>query len=233
MSETKNSTPIWAAPAVVTEIGEGDDGHDVVGLRMYGETAMLPVNLPSEARLIGAHLGRRVTVALLAATEGETSPEEQLVWHRGEIDRLRELLAAKPTGEAEARVEIGRATVVVTLRSAAAEEALATKAAEMLADEHVARRIAEANSVAAAANKNAEVLAMMMRHALLIIDAVAEAEQYGMVRVSTTSGAGWDELRRFAADPEVRKWLLDNTKDHAHVEAVGGEDDGDEKGANG
>lgn len=231
MSET-----IWAAPAVVTEIGQLVDDFDGVSLAMYGKTATLPVNLPSEARLIGAHLGRRVTVALLAATEGETSPEEQLVWHRGEIDRLRELLAAKPSDEAEARVEIGRATVVVTLRNPDAEQVAVAKAAEMLAGERMARRIAEANSVAAAANKNAEVLAMMMRHALLIVDAVAEAEQHGKVRVSTTSGAGWDELRRFAADPDVRKWLLDNTKDYAHVEAVGGEDDndgGDEKGANG
>ncbi len=223
MSET-----IWAAPAVVTEIGQLVDDFDGVSLAMYGKTATLPVNLPSEARLIGAHLGRRVTVALLAATEGETSPEEQLVWHRGEIDRLRELLAAKPTGEAEARVEVGRATVVVTLRTADAEQAAATKAAEMMASEHVARWIAEANETAKVANDNSVLLARMMRSALLIIDAVTDGEKRGVLRVSATNGTRWDDLRAFAADPDVREWLRVTAEDHAHVEPGDERDDAEE-----
>lgn len=229
-SETKSETGavIWAAPAIVTDIGEGEDGHDIVGLKMYGRDAALPVNLPSEARQIGAHLGRRVTVALLAAAEEGQSLEEQLVWHRCEVDRLRELLAAKPAGEGEARLEVGRSTVVITMRRPDAEHAVVARAAEVLAEEHVARRIAEANKTADVANKNSAQLARVMRGALLIIDAVVDAEKRGVLQVSATRGTRWDDLRAFAADPHVREWLRVTAEDSAHVEAAGGEPEGEE-----
>jgi hypothetical protein len=211
---------IWAAPAIVTEVGEGDDGHDVVGLRMYDKDTTLPVNLPSEARQIGACLGRRVTVALLAAPDDGQSLEEQIAWHRVEVDRLRELLAAKPTDEAEARIEVGRATVVVTLRDPDAEQQVVQRAAEMMAEEVAKRRIAEAEDETMRAVDNAKLLVRMMRAALLIIDAVAEGEKRGDIRVSATMGTRWDDLRAFAADPVVRKWLLDNDPDNATVERV-------------
>ncbi len=221
MSDQQNAgIPIWAAPAIVTEIGEIEDGFDGVALKMYGKTSKFPVNLPSEARNIGAHLGRRVTVALLAAPAEGQSVEEQLVWHRGEVDRLRELLAAKPEGDSEARVEVGRATVVVTLRSADAEQAVAARVAAMMVSEATARQIAAAKRETDVANRERALLVRMMRSALLIIDAVVEAEGRGALKISATKGTRWDALRDFAADKSVRKWLLDNDDDKAFVEAV-------------
>lgn len=214
------SEPIWAAPAIVTAIGEGDDGHDSVSVKMYGKPVAFPVNLPSEARQIGAHLGQRVTVALLAAPTEGPSLEEQIVWHRGEVDRLRELLAAKPEGESEARVEFGRGSVVVTLRAADAERAVVDKAAELMTSETTGRQIDALKREIAAANKNSAILASMMRSALMIIDAVIECERRGAIMVSTTNGVGWDSLRKFATDKNVREWLLENSDDKAFVEAV-------------
>lgn len=212
--------PVWAAPAIVTEVGQGGDGHDFVSLQMYGRTAKVPVNLPSEARQIGPQLGRPVTLVMFSAVAGERSIEEQIVWHRGEADRLREILAAKPTDEGEARVEIGRATIVVTLRSEAAEQAVAARAAEIMTGEDTARKIAEVQGRLDTANQERALLIRMMRSALLIIDAVNEAEDRGQIAVSATRGTRWDDLRGFAANPEIRKWLLDNDDDHAFVAAI-------------
>lgn len=218
MSEQKSvGLPIWAAPAIVTEIGQGDDGHDIVGLKLYGKEATLPVNLPSEARQIGPHLGRRVTVALLTAPDDGKSIEEQLVWHRAEVDRLRELLAAKPEGEAEARFEVGRQTLVVTLRGADAEQKVAKRAAELMAGEHMRRQLAAAKDEAARSNKERALLARAMRSALLIIDAVTESEKRGEIRVSATHGSRWDDLRDFAADPAMREWLRVTAEDKAFI----------------
>lgn len=219
MSDRKE--PIWTAPAIVTEIGRGDDGADMVGLQMYGRNTVLPVNLPSEARQIGAHLGRRATVALLVAAEDEQSIEEQIVWHRTEVDRLRELLAAKAPDEREARVEVGRATVVITCRGADAEQAVVARAAEIMAGEDTARRVADVKRDLDRANAERALLVRMMRSALLVIDAVHAAEAAGQVMVSATRGTRWDDLRAFATDPHVRKWLLDNeVDDRAFVAAV-------------
>jgi hypothetical protein len=204
--------PIWATQAIVDELGQGTDGLDVVGLRLLGKRVIVPVNLPSEARQIGPFFGRQVTLALLAAPEpGARSLEEDIVLHRSEVVRLRDLLAAKPTGEAEARVEIGRRTVVITCRGEDAEHRAAQAAAEMMASEDTRRRLAEAEAKVKAAKKSEEDLYNLLRSVMWIVDAVTAAEVAGKIMVDSNSER-WKILREMSQDPEFREWLFPSEK---------------------
>lgn len=165
--------PIWTAPATVAAI----NGAPSVTLVLYGQRVTFPVNLLVEARMIVEQCDRPLTLALLAApADGARSLEDDLVYQRAEVIRLRELLAAKAPNEAAARVETGRSVVFVTCRGEDAERRVETEAARMLADETTRRKVAAAENRATVAEANEANLSNMLRAALLVIREVIAAE---------------------------------------------------------
>lgn len=111
---------IWTTKATINAIGGAR-----VTLDFGGVTADLPVDLPSEERLLGERLYEPVVVAVLAASEAR-SAEEDLAWHRAEVTRLRGLLAAMETtgGVTRLHVELGPRKVCITAPTDAGEHAV-------------------------------------------------------------------------------------------------------------
>lgn len=194
---------------MVTAVGDADGDGDAVTLSMFGRSAVLPINLPSEARQVGPHLGRRVVVALLEGHHDGKTAEERIAWLQCEVDRLRDLLAAFPIEDAAGRFEAGRATVVCTLRSEDAERRAVAQMAELLASEDTKRRIAAAETEKRAAEETARHLAMMVQAALPIIDAIASAMDRGDLALQAGEHGmeAWEKLRAFVSNAHVRDWL--------------------------
>ena len=108
----------------------------------------------------------------------------------------------------------------MSLPAAVTIDPAAARAAEIMAGEDTARKLAEMQGRLDRANQERAMLVRMMRASLLIIDAVTAAEERGHIVLGATRGTRWDDLRGFAANPEIRKWLLDNDDDHAFVAAI-------------
>lgn len=108
---------IWTTRAIITTIG---DGH--VTLDIGGAAAVLPVELPSEERLLGERLYQPVVVALLPVGEAR-GVEEDLAWHRAEVGRLRALLVdlERSGGVTEVRVELAPRKICITAPTEAGE----------------------------------------------------------------------------------------------------------------
>jgi len=198
-------TPIWATSALVASLEEAASGFDVVGLKLPGGPARFPVNLPGESKQIAPYFGQSITLALLVPpADGSRSPEEELVWHRAEVVRLRELLAAVPADAAMVRVETGRSTMVITCRGEDAEPKVAAEAAAIMAAEDTRRHVEAAKRRATDAEANSERVSTVLRGAMLVIGEMIDAEKRGVV---VCDGPLWDSIKEFAADPEVRQWL--------------------------
>lgn len=112
--------PIWTTRATLTAIGEG---RVTLGLATGG-TVCLPVELPSEERLLGERLYEPVVVAVLAAGEARTA-EEDLAWHRAEVARLRGLLGDIENGSVTGvRIELAPRKICITAPTEAGERAV-------------------------------------------------------------------------------------------------------------